>query len=173
MFHNSAYEILPEFAESTVAVAGKQILSVFQDPEVNVLTTACRIGDRLRHEARLDSLAYRDVPDDVLAQENAVRRSKGIGESKLDLLLTGRTDLDADDWFEIVSTTCSNQPHTEVTRSSPATPWPEPAVPARRAAGGGFGAGSTDGQTAHRGDANRGPPDSPVPLVRDSHLARN
>ncbi len=36
---------------------------------------------------------------------------------------TGRTDLDADDWFEIVSTTCSNQPHTEVTRSSVVAEW--------------------------------------------------
>jgi transcription termination factor NusB len=36
---------------------------------------------------------------------------------------TGRTDLDADDWFEIVSTTCANQPHTEVTRSSVVAEW--------------------------------------------------
>ena len=35
----------------------------------------------------------------------------------------GRTDLDADDWFEIVSTTCANQPHTEATRSSVVAEW--------------------------------------------------
>jgi hypothetical protein len=30
----------------------------------------------------------------------------------------GRTDLDAEDWFEIVSTACANEPDSEATRSS-------------------------------------------------------
>ncbi len=35
----------------------------------------------------------------------------------------GRSDLDAEDWFEIVSTACANQPHTESTRSSIVAEW--------------------------------------------------
>ncbi len=36
---------------------------------------------------------------------------------------TGRTDLNADDWFEIVSAACVHEPHTEATRSSIVAEW--------------------------------------------------
>ena len=35
----------------------------------------------------------------------------------------GRTDLDAEDWFEIVSTACANEPDSEATRSSIVAEW--------------------------------------------------
>ena len=36
---------------------------------------------------------------------------------------TGRTDLDAEDWFEIVATACENAPDSETTRSFIVAEW--------------------------------------------------
>ena len=54
-----------------------------------------------------------------LELDQAQRDSLVIGGANL----TGRTDLDADDWYEIVNEACSNDPDSEETRTSLVAEW--------------------------------------------------